>query len=348
MRSIKILLNQKWAKDFFSKKVPQYFPEKQLINCKIEPLKIYLNYKSVVAKYCLKLLDKEKNISEKNIIGKAEKIDDKSLRLRGANGILVDYSTTEFLQKKGLNDIITKPFEYIPSFNLYLNEFVPGYFLQELSVKHKDREFLDKIPAIVKSLKRIHEVKAQKKDKIIRKTRNQEEKEWQHDLKLVQQYYPVIFNKILLWIKKCRFLRNKYRKYFDINFCRVTHGDFYSRNILISDGQVKLIDFSNSTFDEPLNDVGNFLINTELMFEYDFPDTYRCLMEELRDIFLKNYFSQPKTKGQEFKINYFILTNLIRIIAFATMSEKNKKLPYQSSAVMKKLIRFGEEKYNNL
>lgn len=341
MKSIKFLLNREWAKDFFSKKINQYFPKKQLIDCEIEPLKIYLNYKSVVIKYRLELLDEEKNISEKNIIGKAEK-------LGGKSNILVDYSTTKFLQEQGLNDIVPNPLEYLPLFNLYLYEFVPGYFLQELSVKHKEQEFLDKIPAIIKGLKRIHEVKVQKKNKIIIRDRKQEEKQWRHDLKLIRQYCPIVFDKTLLWIQKCRLLKEKYRKYFDIKFYKMTHGDFYSRNILISRGKIKLIDFSNSSLYDPLNDIGNFLINTELMFEYDFPENYRRLMKKLKDIFSQNYFSKPTTEEQKFKINYFILTNLIRIIAFAAMSEGSKKLPNQSNIVMDKLIRFGEEKCKNL
>jgi len=336
MKSIKILLNQKWAKDFFNKKIAQYFPKKKLINCEVEPLKIYLNYKSVVIKYHLELLDEENNVSEKNIVGKAEKLEQNS-------NILNDYSTTKFLQEQGLNDIVPKPIDYLPLFNLYLYEFIPGYFLQELSVKQKDQEFLDKIPNIVKSLKRIHEVKVRKKDKMIRQDRKQEEKQWQHDLKLVQQYFPAVFDKTLLWIKACRVLRNKYRKYFDNKVYQMTHGDFYSRNILINPERIKLIDFSNSVIYEPLNDVGNFLINTELMFEYDFHDTYLLLMKKLKDVFFQNYFSQPKTEEQEFKINYFILTNLIRIIA--ATSEESKKLSNQPSIVMEKLIRFGEEKY---
>jgi len=362
MKSIKILLNQKWAKDFFNKKIGQYFPKKKLINCEVEPLKIYLNYKSVVVKYHLELLDEENNVSEKNIVGKAEKLSPFGRSPVGGkqnSNILNDYSATKFLRKQGLNDIVPKPIDYLPLFNLYLYEFIPGYFLQELSVKQKDQEFLDKIPNIIKSLRRIHEVKVKKKDKMIRQDRKQEEKQWQYDLKLVQEYFPVVFDKTLLWIKACRVLRNKYRKYFDSKVYQMTHGDFYSRNILVNPvrdkslngvniGQIKLIDFSNSVIYEPLNDVGNFLINTELMFEYDFHDTYRLLIEKLKDILFQNYFSQPRTEEQEFKINYFILTNLIRIIAFAAMSEGSKKLSNQPSIVMEKLIRFGEEKYNNL
>jgi len=348
MKSIKLLLNQKWAKKFFTQKVPHYFPKKKLINLQIKPLKIYLNYKSIVVKYCLELLGEGKNICKKNIIGKAERIDSKSLKSREKNGIWIDYSTTKFLEKQGLKDLITKPFDYLPSFNLYLNEFLPGYFLQELSMSNKDKEFLNKIPAVAEAIKKIHRVEVGEKDKIIRRDRRWEERAWERDLKIVQQYQPLIFDKVLFWVKECRFLRDKYRKYFNSNFYRMTHGDFYSRNIIISRGRIKLIDFSDGAFYDPLNDIADFLINTELMFEYDFHNNYRQLIERVKNIFFKNYFSQPMEKEQEFKINYFILTNLIRIIAFAAMSEGNKKLASQSAIVIDKLMKFGEEKYNNL
>jgi len=343
MKSIEFLLNQKWVKIFFCKKVGQYFPGKQLFDCEIKPLKIlytYLDYKSVVVKYRLKLLDEAKNISKKDIIGKAEK--------GQKSDIFNEYLTTKFLWEQGLNDIIPKPLGYFSSFNLYLYEFVPGYFLQKLSVGHKDREFLAQIPAAVKILKRIHEVKPQKKDKIVKRNKKWEGEQGCRDLKLIRQYWPAAFDKALLWLQECRFLRERCKKYFDFRSYRMTHGDFYSRNILVSgrdNSQIKMIDFSSSAVYEPLNDIGNFLINTELMFEYDFPNTYRRLIKESKALFFQNYFSKPITKEQEFKIDYFILRNLIRIIASVAISEGGKKLPEQASVVMDKLIRFGEEKY---
>jgi len=337
MKSIKLLSDKKWAEDFFSKRASRYFPGKRLVQCRVKPLKVYLDYKSVVAKYYLKLSDKKNNISEKYIIGKSETGRD--------IGILNDYSITKFLWERGLNDIIPKPIEYLPSFNLYLYEFVPGYFLQELSVKHKDREFLKKIPAVIKALIRVHKLRIRRKNEILRRGRKTEEECWRRDLKLIKQYWPSVFDKVSLWIQACRFLKNKNKKYFSPGFYRMTHGDFYSRNIIIDNNQVRLIDFSDSSLYDPLNDIGNFLINTELMFEYDFRKNYRSLMEELQKNFFKNYFSQKIKPEQIFKINYFILINLIRIIAFAAMSEGDKKLPRQSSVVMDKLVRFGEEKY---
>ncbi len=124
----------------------------------------------------------------------------------------------------------------------------------------------------------------------------------------------------------------------------MTHGDFYSRNVLITNGHLKLIDFSQSAIYDPLNDIGNFLINTELMFEYDFPKTFSNLMEELKESFFKNYFSSI----DEFKINYFILTNLIRITAFASISEGKLRTGNKLDPVMEKLLRFGKEKNKNL
>jgi|GEM_PF-5216132 len=348
MKSIKLLLNQRWAKNFFNRRVPQYFPGNQLIDCRIKPLKVYLDYKSVVIKYKLKISDKKNNISEKELIGKAEQINDRFLKSKKENGILIDYSTTKFLYEKGLKNMLAKPFDYLPSLNLYINEFISGYFLQELSMKHEEKEFLKKIPGIAKSLKRVHGIKIQKKDRIIVKNQRQEEKELQKDLKLVKQYFPSALKEITLWIKKCRTFRNQNKKLFNIGSYKMNHGDFYSRNILINNDQVKLIDFSNSCLCDPLNDIGNFLINTELMFEYDFHNDYRQLMKELKNNFLKNYFFQPIIKGKESKINYFILTNLIRITAFAAMSEGSKKLPEQSNIVMEKLMSFGKEKNSNL
>lgn len=334
MDSIKSLLSEEKIRIFLIKRVNKYFPGSVLIDCKVKPLKVYLDHKTVVAQYFLKLKNEKGKIFEKIIVGKAEE--------EGA-GVFNDYSTIKFLRKMGIEDIVPEPLDYIKSINLYLYNFVPGFFLQKLSEEKKDRDFLDKIPSAIKALKRIHEVEIKE-----RKNNENEGKEWKRDIKLIKDYWPLIFDKTYSWIKDCRSFRKKNTNIFSPELYKMTHGDFYSRNILVDNKNIKLIDFSNSIVCDPLNDVGNFFINTELMLEYDFPYTYRQLMDELNDIFIRDYFLRAKTKEEELKINYFTLKNLIRIIAFAAMSEGSKKPRPKSSEVIEKLIRFGEEKYKNI
>jgi len=337
MKSIKFLLSRAWAKNFFNEKAGQYFLAKKLIDCEIKLLKVYFNYRRMVVKYRLKLLDKEKNIFEKEVAAKAEQ--------GPSREILNDFLTTKFLWQRGLNDLVARPLEYLSSFNLYLYEFIPGYFLQALSNQRQDQKFLAQIPRLVKALKRFHQIEVTKKDNFVNQDRKSEARACRRELRLVKRFWPAGFDKISFWQRRCQFLRNKYEKYFLPEFHQLTHGDFYSRNILINNRQIKLLDFSNSSAYEPMNDLGNFLINTELMFEYDFPKSYPLLMKKLKTLLFQNYFSRPMTAGQEFKINYFVFRNLIRIIALVARSEASEKLPQRPGPTMEKLIRFGEAKY---
>ena len=341
MKSIKYLFDKNWVVDFFNRKTPRYFPGRKLIGCEIKPIKIYLDYKRVVVRYNLKFLDKKGKNLRTSVIGKAAEEPKKE------RSILNDYLTTMFLWKKGLKDLVTEPLDYLSEFNFYLYKFVPGYFLQELSVKHKSRSFLNKIPLIVKGIKRIHNLKVGKRDKIARYDKNREKREWQRDSRLIKRYFSSIFEEVKSWEAKCRFLKNRYKEIFSPKFWRLTHGDFYSRNVLISGDTIKFIDFTDSVVYDPLNDISNFLINTELMFEYDFPVRWRQLMRRLRGMVLENYFSRSLTEEENLKINYFILKNLIRIL-FAVMREGYEKPISKPTILINKLMKFGREKYNDL
>ncbi len=185
MKSTKLLLNQKWAENFFSQRADKYFPNQRLVDCQPEAIKVYLNFKRVIVKYHLRFSDKNNNFSEVDIVGKAEKISPFELK---NSEIFCDYKATKFFQKKGLADIVPKPIDYLAALNLYLYEYVPGYFLQELSVKHQPEKFLELIPPLAKTAARIHLLKISKNDKIIKKTEKFEEREIKRHLKLIKQY----------------------------------------------------------------------------------------------------------------------------------------------------------------
>jgi hypothetical protein len=61
-------------------------------------------------------------------------------------------------------------------------------------------------------------------------------------------------------------------------------------------------------------------------------------------VFCRHYFTRPISETEKAKIDYFILTNLIRITAFAAMNEANQGLANKPSVVIKKLLKIGQEK----
>lgn len=335
MYSIKFLLDSQQVKIFLSKKSKKYFPGCKILSCKAIPLKIHLIRGAVVVGYRLKLVSASGKIFEKKIIGKTEK--EKSR-------IFNDYSTVKYLKNNGLDEIVAEPIDYIKSLNLYLYNFIPGYFLQKLSEEKREKDFLSKIRPAIETLKKIHSLKiknyAFKKEK--------EDTGWKRSYKLIEKYWPTILSKVNFWIEKCIFFKEKNKKIFLSSQNRLTHGDFYSRNILICKRNIKLIDFSNSAIYDPINDISNFLINTELMLEYDFPEKYKKIMKKIEGIFIDNFFNRPQTSEEIIKINYFVFKNLIRIIASTARDEGGSAKNQRSEKTMAKLMMFGEEKYKNI
>jgi len=346
----KILVDKKWAMIFFKKMKNRYFPRLELLDCEIKILKAYFNSHShrLTINYNLKLRDQKGRLIEKAIIGKSEKRKPSTFIIDQQKGIFIDYLVTKYLAEHGLKSIVPEAIDFIPALNLYLYSYVPGYFLQELSVKHQSNKFLEKIKPAVQVLKKIHNLKSIPEKLKLLKTQEWEKKQFQDYLRLMGKYCSPGYSDLLFFIKKCHKFRSQYDQYFGPKFYCLTHGDFYSRNLIINQNRIRVIDFSDSKFYEPLNDVGNFLINIELMFEYDFHQTYRTLMKKIKERFFHHYFKRPISKIEKDKINYFILTNLIRITASTTMSEAKQGFKNKLTEVIKKLLRIGKEKCENL
>ena len=344
MKSLKLFLNKKWVLDFLKKRVNYYFPNFKLVDCKIDLFSIFLDYHRIVVKYYLRLQDKNGQLIRKTIVGKVQE------RMRGSeqkSSIQTDYVITKFLSTHNFADIVPRPLDFIPNYNLYLYEFIPGHSLQELSIKYKSEKFFEKIEPIISIIKKIHRFKSTS-SKVFKIEKDWEEEERQNNLQLMEKYYNFGFSKLLFLIKNCQGIKKRHSKYFGQKFYRLIHGDFYSRNIIISQNKIKLCDFSDSKIYEPLNDIGNFLINTELMFEYYFHGEYRSLMEKLKNLFEQYYFNRPINKAEKIKINFFVLTNLIRIIVSAAMSEGDRGLTKKKNELVEKLLKIGEEKSNIL
>ncbi len=204
----KFLLDEKWVEKFFKKKVPVFFPGKEFLFCRIEPIKIYPDYKVVVVKYNLSI--KGKRVLQKKVMMKAG-------RGLSGKGIKNDYLTVKFLKNTQFSGSVPSPLEYIPLYNGYLYHFIPGYFLQKLSVEKREKEFLLKIPPIARKLKKLHNIE-------IKKKREVKEENYRRDIYFIKKRHPSISKEVLSWINKKK-----------IDYSpSITHGDFYSRNILIN------------------------------------------------------------------------------------------------------------------
>lgn len=336
--SILALLDKNWVRKFLQKRFYKYFPKaKGLVDLKIKILKVFLDYRRVVVKYDL-LLTGKRNF-RKAIVVKAEKKDGFP---KESSGIKIDYLTNVFLKKHGLGHLTVRALEYYSPLQAFFYEPIDGDCLKQLSIDHLDKKFIKLIPQVAQAIKRIHNLKT--RPRFLAQDNAREQKQYNRYLNLVKKNYPFGLKRFEKIIETCKTLRLEYKDYFiPENYC-ITHGDLHSGNIFIVNRQIKFLDFSDSAFYDPLNDLGCFFINTELMFEYDFHKNYRELIQKVKNLFCQAYFHRPLTDSENIRIHYYILTNLSRIISYVAFCEASYKTQTGRNQLLEKLIKIGEEK----
>jgi tRNA A-37 threonylcarbamoyl transferase component Bud32 len=92
------------------------------------------------------------------------------------------------------------------------------------------------------------------------------------------------------------------------------HGDFVHSNILVTaQGQIGILDFSDSRFDSPLFDVSRFMLRTIIDFGY-MPNKFsKQSLLELNRSFLRGYLS---LFGKEIPEDLFMLYSIFNLIQF--------------------------------
>ena len=335
-----ILLDKKWIGKFFQNRFAQYFHgAKKLIDFDIEVIKIFLNHQRLIARYNL-ILSGRNGIFKKTIIVKAEK---KIGFFGKPAGTKTDYSTNIFLREQKLDNLVPRPLEYYQPLLAFFYEAIEGVCLRQLSINRHSQEFMDFIPIVAEAVQKIH---CLKNNKIIVNGQHWENKQHKFYLFLVKKYYPFGFNHFKNLIQACRDFKIKNKNYFRSRFqsLRLTHGDLHSGNIFIVNENIKLLDFSDASASDPLSDLGCFFIHTELMFEHDFHQNYKEMTDKMKLLFCRNYFNRDLSDSDKKIIYYYMLSNLCRIISYASMDGNKHKETMEANDLLEKLIKIGEEK----
>jgi thiamine kinase-like enzyme len=347
----KVLFNQKWAKNFVAKRLKKYWPNtKKIISLEIQVIKVFLGYLRFTLRYRVLFLDNLGKIKEKNIIVKAER--EKKIKWPPRIGrVERDFLAAKFLTKNGLGSIVPHPLEFYKPLQAYLYEEVAGETLKNFIQNKNWRSdiFFKNIPATMRALKKIHAIKKKPAyaDGDHKKAISDGIRGW---LEIISKYYPAGFDRaemIVLTLEKIQ------KKYHDLLFDRkkysITHGDFQNDNVIIGpNNKVNFIDFADSKFFNPLDDLASFLIQAELHFKYERPKTYRQLAEKLKKITYAAYFGKKIKPQDELQIDFFAAKDVLRIITFVSFTQRTWKTIHDHSKMMDELLTFTENKIKNL
>ncbi len=347
----KILFNQKWAKNFVAKRLKKYWPNaKKIISLEIQVIKVFLGYLRFTLRYRVLFEDNLGEIKEKNIIVKAER--KKKIKWPPRIGLVQrDYLATAFLRRKNLKSLVPLPLEFNKRFHAYFYEEIAGENFKEylLGKSWRFSQFLRHIPGVMTALKKIHAI-GQKPDYARGNHREEIEKELGNWSFLIKKYYPAGAQRFGKIVEIVSAIGIKYRKIiFDKKIFCVTHGDFQNDNIIIGpDKKISFIDFSDSKFFNPLDDLSSFLVQSELHLKYVKSKIYQRLISQIRRTSYRNYFGRKIKPLEKLQIDFFSAKDILRIITFVSFTQKNWQIINDHSRMMDDLLSSAEKKVKNL
>lgn len=286
------VLDQSYMEKFFEKKMPGYFSDfKRLISLRIDD-RSSAQFKKAI-KYSIRYLDKSNNIIKKSIRGNVPSLDT-TYEAVIANEIL------KTLVKHGFNQgklQVNKPIDYFPKLRMILYQSYPGTPLTEF-IRRKVPAINDHIKKSAKWLLKLHSYKLK-----IGKLKNykREKDEARYFIMNFRKYYPEIVDKSKLILKKVLEIKKTISPEIKKKAILI-HGDYNPYNIIINDfntNKLAVIDFGNAWRFDPLADVGNFLIQLELLFWQGLVMDKKYL-EKMKRNFLAQYLKG--LKGNKKKI----------------------------------------------
>jgi len=332
---IKRLIEPDFVRNLLAKRVKKYYPGvKKIDDLQVEILRNFLGkFRNFTLRYRL-VLNFGKYKKKKNILAKANTLHDNPKRW---------FIAAKILERNGFKKI-PKVLDYLPRFNLVLYEEVKGLCPQDLLIQKKIKKIFKVIPEVALFLKKFHSLKIKKILPI--KNKKEENKEHRHWLFLIKKCAPKFlkrFKKIYYPLIK---FREKNKKIFPKpeDFSLI-HGDLHFGNIILTDKKVKIIDFGDAQFYDPLDDLARFLAQSKSMLEYYQPPDYYFYERKIENLFLKNYFRKKIKNEEKIRITFFKVRNFLQmagILSFIIWPKKDKFL------AVKKSLNLAEKELNLL
>ncbi|OIP76305.1 MAG: hypothetical protein AUK09_02460 [Parcubacteria group bacterium CG2_30_36_38] len=332
-KKIKKLLDPDFINKFFNKRYRRYYKEAK--GCRflgIKKIKRFAGGKSISASYFLKLK-----------IGKEEKI--KIIDGRARQRLFTDennpqrhYLVLKHLYTKNFSREVPRPLDYQKPYNLLLYEEVEGEALQQKLMRGEISFVLSFIPKIVFWLRKLHRENLLKgrlaalegSNRILLRDKKVEAKEMRHALFLTKKFYPQGTLSVKKVVEKLNKLRRKKKNWFlEKENYALCHYDVHFGNFLTSDRQLKVIDFSDACFYDPLADLACFLVQTESMLEYYQRKKAKIILPRIKNQIINLYFKRQPERREIFRLKYFEIRRLVSMftsLIFVEGEEKNKKL----------------------
>lgn len=210
----------------------------------------------------------------------------------------------------GDDKYIAKPVYYFENYGVFIYKTVPGESFGRIIKKDNipDKEKTEKIKKATGYLADLHRIdinKIEKRNFLVKNNIFTHMNFLNEYVKWGREDYDIRIREVIKTVKR------ESKKFRDIKKSLI-HGDFQIENFIFNGKDMKLIDFDDSEINDPLVDVGNFLVQ---MF-------YGGIMgdstDNLRTIFLKEYLEANKDMDKRFineRLNLYIVIAKLKNIS---------------------------------
>ncbi len=236
------------------------------------------------------------------------------------------------------------PLHYFPKYNLLIYQKKSGQLLSEL--KDKTRIDPKKLGGeIAKSLSALHSLplSSLKQIKLLRNYDTSEQ------ISFLYHHEDNFADLKKFKLKKIADKLNNIYQQIKTNQTVFIHGDLQPQNIILSNhNKIGFIDFDNGLFDDPLVDVGNFVIQA--------PTTglSAAAIKQLRLSFLSNYFRLNNLSWQDKlvnrRLNFYLIMGLVKNLNFHIyfyVQLKQKGLIPQDLQKIKLLLKYINKPFDH-
>ncbi len=330
--------------------VIEVFSDKDFVKCFFAKNKKELGLKTKIKNLDIKIFHKRYGDLSKRFIArysfkdshKEKKYIGKIRIFKNNNMAKKSYLATKTIWKNTSfgKEIIPNPLNYFDKYQIFFYENVEGVSFSELLKKeelsHEDK--IIKIEKIAEHLAMLHKVNIKN---ISRNKLMQYEGVFLYldDLNAYLRKSPEDYKKR---IRKIIFKTKKEIKNNIFKQRSLIHGDFQIENLIFNGENIKFIDFDDCEINDPLIDVGNFLVQ---MYYGGVMGTY---IDEYRLLFLEfylNYNEKIKRKDLNKRLNLYIIIAKIKNIGQLL---KKKELKNDDIALIRWDIFKMEKRLKNL
>lgn len=320
--NVRLTIDKPFITDYFQRHASGWYPGWSVARVRIKIQRNFLSeFKSLAIKYTVTL---RRGAHRRTVIVRGQA---RATRHPQTASPKKSFLVTTHLWHHGMRQSIPRPLAFVPAANLFLYEDIPGHSVEKIihpvdyapKPAHAPGYILRFTPAMARLLAKLHSVR--RVAGLPTMTKALEVATTKEHFQLIRQHHPRSLPRLRRLLTRCQaayptFRQDLYRQ----SFRRLTHGDAHAGNFIWDGRRLRLIDFGDSVSHHPLSDIGRLFVQLHFLHHFVHRSSHPKIMDEVRSHFRRFYFRRQPRPREVFAINYFMVLNLIQMMAITSFT----------------------------